>query len=111
MRTSRRNYNQVNTKDVFVIWSNKPQFAVSKIIINDDNEVYVTNGSDAYKVDFVGEVYDIITNTKGNHGWFIDDKEKGIFLENTLNELFEKDYLGLDGDYAVDNLYSEGKLF
>jgi hypothetical protein len=77
------------------IWKAKPKFAITKIVINDDNQVYAVNGSDVYTINFREDILKVINNTAGNQGWFIVSEETGNqHIKDVTDLLYIKDYIG-----------------
>lgn len=95
MKTVNKTELDFNTLCVVSQW--KPAYAVTQIIINDDDEVYALNGSDAYKIDFVEQLKEVVDNTTGNQGWAMQvDGENVNHFTWLVNALYERDYIGLD---------------
>ncbi len=96
-RTVKLNWDEVvNTNFVF---QTKPKFAVTKVVINDDDKVYAQNGSVFYEINFIQDLQEVIINTTGNQGWYMIDKETDLqYIDLVINQLYEKDYIGNDQD-------------
>lgn len=96
--------------NVTIVTKMKPAYAVSSIIIDDHDNVYVANGSDYFKMNFIQEISGLIRSTKGNQGWQVIDPSSGKqYLPQTLEALYTKDYIGNDCDHK-DQSIVEGKF-
>lgn len=85
-------FTATKAKDLKFILLVQPPFAVSALAVDENNDGYVVNGSNAFKCILEDDVMYIHGATKGNAGWFYPEQEN-LFLE-TIAEMHKLKAIG-----------------
>lgn len=101
IKIGKNKFTATPAKDLKFILLVQPPFTVSALGVDENNDAYVINGSNAIKVIFEDDLMIITAETDGNDEWFYPE-QKDLYLK-TIADMHKLKAIGSEKIFKVMN--------